>query len=86
MKDPQSLNGYTIYQLITTKDETMRVAISASMQSEIETLLATYRSLQDIPIDKTVRGVFLEGDSLADLSEKQESDITVNQLRELKRL
>lgn len=83
MKDPQAPTGYTIYQLITIKNERMHVAISAPMQSQIEALITSYGNLQAIPIDQTVRGIFLEDHKSKSIAGKQESDITVNQLREL---
>ena len=74
---------YIIYKLITVKNEHMHVAVSKKFQKEVEKLIEEYGCLEDAPIDKTVRGIFLEGPETPINPEVQENDITVNQLRKI---
>ncbi len=75
---------YNVYRLITNKREHLCVAVSKKFETEIEKLIEEYGSLTKIPVNKTVQGIFLECDHNDHYnfdSEKQENDITVNQLR-----
>ncbi len=73
-------NDFTFYDLITIKREIHRVAISEINQIEIDKLLEEYNTLEKIPVDKTVRGFFVNNENSPDF-DKQENDITINQLR-----
>lgn len=84
MSDKVKITDYTIYQMITDKQEQLRVAVSGKFKVEIEKLLEEYGSLNNVPIDKTVRGIFLgELENVSD-NNLQENDITINQLRNIK--
>ncbi len=78
---------YNVYRLVTDKKENLCVAVSKKFETEIEKLIAEYGSITKVPIHKTIQGIFLEcsrDDNYNFDAEKQESDITVNQLRPYK--
>lgn len=78
---------YNIYRLITNRQEHRCVAVSKQFEVEIEKLVKEYGSILHVPVDKTVRGIILEcnsGNNFNFALERQENDVTINQLRPYK--
>ena len=85
MKHSAANQYYNVYRLITDKEESSCVAVSKAFEMEIEKNLEMYGSIEKVPMDKTVRGIFLEcknnnSDYNFDV-EQHENDIIMNQLR-----
>lgn len=75
-------NSFTCFRLITENER--YVAVRNENLKVIDKALKMYGSFEKVPVEKTVRGIFLKNDvnvqaSLARAS--QENDITINQLR-----
>ena len=84
MKHSPVNSYYNVYRLITDKKEHLCVAVSRSFETEIETAIKEYGNISKVPVDKTVRGIFLECQDKHRYNfdaEKPENDIVMNQLR-----
>ena len=79
------LKQCTLYRLIT--DEELLVAVTPDYQVQIEKLIKEFGDLAEIPVSKTVRGIFVRsiGNSVIEpvSASLQQNDITVNQLRHI---
>jgi hypothetical protein len=76
------LSKYCLYRLSTENHRF--VAVPLKYEEEIKKQLQEFGSMKDIPISKTVRGIFLKKNNSGQLelltAPEQENDITMNQL------
>lgn len=75
---------YNVYRLITNRRELRCVAVSKTFETVIDLAVKTYGSIQKVPVDQTVRGIFMEcreNHNYTFDAEQQENDIVINQLR-----
>lgn len=75
---------YNVYKLITNRREELCVAVSKTFEPVIDQAVKTYGSIQKVPIDQTIRGIFMscqENHNYQFDPEQQENDIVINQLR-----
>ena len=75
--DPQK---FTVYRLLTENDK--YVAIPNEYLSTLELAVKDFGTLKNVPVDKTVRGIFLvkENNNFQLDEDAQQNDITINQL------
>lgn len=75
---------YNVYRLITNRKEALCVAVSKTFEPVIDQAVKAYGSIQKVPVDQTVRGIFMECRKNHNYNfdpEQQENDIVINQLR-----
>lgn len=74
-------NNYIIYQL--SGRDRVYVAIPEEYEDVITDAVSIYGSLRYVPVEKTVRGIFLQKKNNVYYLDKdvQQNDITINQLR-----
>ena len=71
------------YALFSLADQQL-VGIDEENQKVLEHCLGIWKEFGNVPVDRTVRGVFVKraGDELLSLNDTaQQNDITINQLR-----
>lgn len=69
--------------LFSLPDDTL-VAIDKENQKVLDHCLSIWKNLKDVPVDRTVRGVFVKkvgGDIVGLGNTPQQNEITINQLR-----
>ena len=75
---------YNVYRLIINQKEALCVAVSKSFEPLIDQVAKTYGSIRKVPVEQTVRGIFMECRHPHTYNfdpEQQESDVVINQLR-----
>lgn len=75
---------YNVYRLITNRKEELCVAVSKTFEPLIDQAIKTYGSIQKVPVDQTVRGIFMECQHNHNYNfdpDQQENDVVINQLR-----
>ncbi len=75
---------YNVYRLITKPKEELCVAVSKTFEPVIDQAVKTYGSIQKVPVDQTVRGIFMECQRNHNYNfdpDQQENDVVINQLR-----
>ena len=50
---------YNVYKLITNRREELCVAVSKTFEPVIDQAVKAYGSIQKVPVDQTVRGIFM---------------------------
>lgn len=83
MKHNVDTKKFTVYKLIT--DEKVYVAVPKEYVPVIERTTLEHGSIEKVPADKTVRGIFLKevwnDEYQLPATEAQQNEITINQLR-----
>ncbi len=75
---------YNVYRLMTNRKEALCVAVSKSFEPLIDQAIKTYGSIRKVPVEQTVRGIFMEcrhNHTYNFDPEQQENDVVINQLR-----
>lgn len=84
MKHRSVNHYYNVYRLITNRRERRCVAISKTFETLIDDAVKRYGSIQKVPLEITVRGIFMEcreNHNYTFDAERQENDVVMNQLR-----
>lgn len=75
---------YNVYRLVTSRRENLCVAVSRTFEPLIDQAIKTYGSIRNVPVEQTVRGIFMECRDSHNYNfdpDQQENDVVINQLR-----
>jgi hypothetical protein len=75
---------YNVYRLVTNRREALCVAVSKTFEPLIDQAVKTYGSIRKVPVEQTVRGIFMACRRNHHYNfdpEQPENDVVINQLR-----